>query len=145
MPSSRATALAMLTMSPTTAGSAAAVAAAAKAIVADDPKGDGEIPDAPTTNAIPTAKPRQAAAQPDDGTDDEAAAATQAQGTQGKGTPGHIRRAVTMRAAPKKGAAALGTLQAKTAVKVISCTKWCQIVVKGKTGWVYNTYLDRDG
>lgn len=120
--------------------SPAAVAAAAKAIVADDPKGDGEVPDAPTTNAIPTAKPEQAAARPDDAGEDAAATATQA-----GGTPGHIRRAVTMRAAPKKGAAALGTLQAKTAVKVISCTKWCQIVVKGKTGWVYNTYLDRDG
>jgi len=125
--------------------SQAAVAAAAKAIVADDPDGKSAKAEAPTTSAIPTAKPRQAAAQPDDGTDDEAAAATQAQGTQGKGTPGHIRRAVTLRAGPKKGAAPIGTLQAKTAVQVISCSKWCQVVYKGKTGWIYKTYLDRDG
>ncbi|HMM63738.1 MAG TPA: SH3 domain-containing protein, partial [Mesorhizobium sp.] len=82
---------------------------------------------------------------PDDGTDDEAAAATQAQGTEAKGTQGHIRRAVTLRAGPKKGAAPIGTLQAKTAVQVISCSKWCQVVYKGKTGWIYKTYLDRDG
>ncbi|WP_315918885.1 SH3 domain-containing protein [Mesorhizobium sp. SP-1A] len=118
-------------------GTQAAVAAAAKAIVADAPEDSaaanddaaaGDEQDA-TTSAI-SAKPDQAAAPSEE-------AST-------KGTPGHIRRPVTMRAAPKKGGSPMTTLPAKTAVQVISCTKWCQIVYKGKTGWVYKTYLDRD-
>lgn len=115
----------------------AAVAAAAKAIVADDPKDKADNaanPDAAPTAAIPTARP-----------DQDADAAPQAGKSPAGGSPGHIRRAVTMRAGPKKGAAALATLPAKTAVQVISCDKWCQVVYKGKTGWIYKSYLDRDG
>ena len=115
----------------------AAVAAAAKAIVADDPKDKADNvanPDAAPTAAIPAARP-----------DQDADAATQAGKSPAGGAPGHIRRAVTMRAGPKKGAAALATLPAQAAVQVISCDKWCQVVYKGKTGWIYKSYLDRDG
>ncbi len=110
--------------------SQAAVAAAAKAIVADDPKGTAaadDSADAAPTAAIPAGKVEQPDAPAENG------------------KPGHILKPVTMRAGPKRGAAALVTLQAKTSVRVISCKKWCQIVYKGKTGWVYNTYLHRDG
>lgn len=105
-------------------GSKAAIAAAAKAIVADDPKDASAASD--DSDHVPTAS-----ISPD------APAAT--------AINGHIVKAVTMRAGPKTGAAALRTLQAKTPVHVVSCKKWCQIVYEGKTGWVYGTYLRRDG
>ncbi|TIN12868.1 MAG: SH3 domain-containing protein, partial [Mesorhizobium sp.] len=40
---------------------------------------------------------------------------------------GRILRAVTMRSGPKKNAAAIATVPAKTSVQVMSCKKWCQI------------------
>lgn len=58
---------------------------------------------------------------------------------------GHILRAVTMRAGPKKGATALGTIPAKASVEVVSCKAWCQVVYKGKRGWIYKSFVKRDG
>jgi hypothetical protein len=53
----------------------------------------------------------------------------------------HILRAVTMRAAPKKGATALATIPAKTQVELMTCKKWCEVVYKGKRGWVYKSFV----
>lgn len=57
---------------------------------------------------------------------------------------GHILRAVTMRSGPKKGASAIGTIPAKAGVQVISCKSWCQVAYKGKQGWIYKSFLQRD-
>jgi SH3 domain-containing protein len=54
---------------------------------------------------------------------------------------GTIIRAVTMRSGPKKNAAAIVTVPARTSVQVMSCNKWCQIVYNGKTGWIYKSYI----
>jgi uncharacterized protein YraI len=83
-------------------------------------------PDKAETAAIPAAKP---AAPASEGTSSE---------------NGHILRAVTMRSGPKKGAAAIGTIPAKAAVQVMSCKSWCQVLYKGKQGWIYKSFLDRD-
>jgi hypothetical protein len=53
-------------------------------------------------------------------------------------------RAVTMRSGPKSGASAIGTVPAKTAIEVISCEKWCEIVYKGKRGFVYKSFVQQD-
>lgn len=58
---------------------------------------------------------------------------------------GRILRAVTMRSGPRKGAAAIGTIPAKTAVEVISCKSWCEVVYKGKRGFIYKSFLKRGG
>lgn len=79
------------------------------------------------TAAIPAAKPEPPA--------EEAGAAAN----------GHILRAVTMRSGPKKGAAAIGTIPAKTAVQVISCKSWCEVVYKGRHGFIYKSFLKRGG
>jgi uncharacterized protein YraI len=81
-------------------------------------------PDEAETAAIPAAKP---AAPAED---------------QGATENGRILRAVTMRSGPKKGAAAIGTIPAKAAVQVVSCKSWCQVVYKGKRGWIYKSFLD---
>jgi len=54
---------------------------------------------------------------------------------------GRILRPVTMRAGPKKNAAAIGTVPARTSVQVVSCKQWCEIVYNGKHGWVYKSYV----
>ena len=88
-------------------------------------------PDGAQTAAIPTPKPElpqpaQANAKPQ-----KVAAAGN----------GRTLRAVTMRSGPKKNAAAIGTVPAKTSVQVMSCKQWCQIVYNGKRGWIYKSYI----
>ena len=46
-----------------------------------------------------------------------------------------------LRSGPKKNAAAISTVPAKTSVQVMGCQKWCQIVYNGKTGWIYKSYI----
>ncbi len=79
------------------------------------------------TAAIPAAKPEPPA--------DKAGAAAN----------GHILRGVTMRSSPKKGAAAIDTIPAKTEVQVISCKSWCEVVYKGRHGFIYKSFVHRDG
>ncbi|MBZ9674476.1 SH3 domain-containing protein [Mesorhizobium sp. ES1-1] len=90
----------------------------------------GSTPDGAQTAAIPAAKP----AAGDD------AGKTKAAKTVAAGN-GLIVRAVTMRSGPKKNAAAIQTIPARTSVQVLSCKQWCQIVHNGKTGWVYKSYI----
>lgn len=87
-------------------------------------------PDGAQTAAIPTPKPQLPAAQ---------SASEDGDGTKAKS--GRILRSVTMRTGPKKNAAAILTVPAKTSVQVMSCKQWCQIVYNGKRGWVYKSYV----
>ncbi|TPK94585.1 SH3 domain-containing protein [Mesorhizobium sp. B2-4-12] len=97
-------------------------------------------PDGAQTAAIPEVQPQipeqQPAAAEDNGGKDKAKPHKAA----AAGT-GRILRPVTMRSSPKKNAAAIVTVPAKTSVQVMSCKKWCQIVYNGKTGWVYKSYI----
>jgi len=61
--------------------------------------------------------------------------------TTGAAANGRVLRAVTMRSGPKKGAAAILTVPAKSSVQVMSCKQWCEIVYNGKHGWVYKSYV----
>ena len=100
----------------------------------------GNHPDRAQTAAIPAVQPQVPAQQP---------AATEGDGSQANAKPrkvaaagtGRILRAVTMRSAPKKNAAAIVTVPAKTSVQVMSCKQWCQITYNGKTGWIYKSYI----
>ena len=102
----------------------------AKVAAPGDPAANAN-PDGAQTAAIPTPKPElpqpaQANAKPQ-----KVAAAGN----------GRTLRAVTMRSGPKKNAAAIATVPAKTSVQVMSCKQWCQIVYNGKRGWIYKSYI----
>jgi cytoskeletal protein RodZ len=89
----------------------------------EDSASDSE-PDAKTaTAAIPAVQPKQPAS--------EAEVADN----------GRILRSVTMRTGPKKGAAAIGTIPAKAAVQVIGCKSWCEVIYKGKRGFIYKSFV----
>lgn len=100
----------------------------------------GSNPDGAKTAAIPEVQPQ---------TPDQQPAATDDDGSKAKAKPrkvaaagnGRILRAVTMRSGPKKNAAAIATVPARTSVQVMSCKQWCQIVYNGKTGWIYKSYI----
>ena len=96
--------------------------AAPSAAPAKDDAAPRDNPDGAQTAAIPTPKPQVP--------QKVSAAST-----------GRILRAVTMRTGPKKNAAAILTVPAKTSVQVMSCKQWCQIVYNGKRGWIYKTYV----
>lgn len=122
-----------------TSAQVSAFAAANRAEVSAG-SGSGGNPDDSSTAAIPTPKPRQPAVQASaDSEPDDAAPAKDADVAQG-----HTLRAVTMRSGPKKGASAMGTVPAKTAVQIVTCNQWCQIVYNGKRGWIYKSYVSRD-
>ncbi|TPM39159.1 SH3 domain-containing protein [Mesorhizobium sp. B2-3-4] len=100
----------------------------------------GSKPDGAQTAAIPAVQPqapqqKPANAQGDDGTVKAKPRKVAAAGS------GRILRAVTMRSAPKKGAAPIGTVPARTSVQLMGCKQWCEIVYNGKRGWVYKSYI----
>jgi hypothetical protein len=108
-----------------------AFAAANRAQVSGIQEHAGAKPDASETAAIPTARPQPPA--------DKFASAAEDNPTQ----EGHILHGVTMRAGPKKGATALTTIPAKTIVQVVSCKQWCEVVYKGRHGWIYKSFVKR--
>ncbi|RWG75593.1 SH3 domain-containing protein, partial [Mesorhizobium sp.] len=112
--------------------------APAAAQSADAKKPDDKM-DAAQTAAIPDAKPGVAEAQP--AAPDEVAQDSPKPENAGTGTNGRVLRAVTMRSGPKNGAAAIVTVPAKSAVQVMSCKKWCEIVYNGKRGWIYKSFV----
>ncbi|MER9585021.1 SH3 domain-containing protein [Mesorhizobium sp. M0276] len=114
-------------------------ATAELAKVAAPPAAASSHPDGAQTAAIPAVQPQVPPQQPtaaDDGSQTKAKPGKVA----AAGT-GRILRPVTMRSGPKKNAAAIATVPARTSVQVMSCKQWCQIIYNGKTGWVYKTYI----
>jgi hypothetical protein len=114
-------------------------ATAELAKVAAPPAAAGSHPDGAQTAAIPTVQPQVPPQQPTAGGDDSQAKAKPRK-VAAAGT-GRILRTVTMRSGPKKNAAAIVTVPARTSVQVMSCKQWCQITYNGKTGWVYKSYI----
>jgi hypothetical protein len=105
---------------------AASVAAYQSAPADEDPTPQAKPDKAETAAIHPAAPVKPAAAAAEDAADN-----------------GRILRAVTMRSGPKKGAAPIGTIPAKAGVQVISCKSWCEIVYKGKHGFIYKSFLQR--
>lgn len=56
---------------------------------------------------------------------------------------GRILRAVTMRSKPSSRGGPIGTIPAKTQVEVVSCSKWCEVVYKGKRGFIYRSFMSK--
>jgi hypothetical protein len=100
----------------------------------------GSHPDGAKTAAIPAVEPQVPSEQPEAAEGDDSQAKAKPRKVAAAGT-GRILRAVTMRSGPKKNAAAIVTVPAKTSVQVMSCKKWCQITYNGKTGWIYKSYI----
>ena len=102
---------------------------------------DDESADNAATAAIPTAKPVQDAGQTDN--------AVEKPDTEKKvaspGRPGRTARSVTMRAKPDDRGGVLGTVPGRADVQVVSCASWCEIVYKGKRGFVYRKFLRNNG
>ena len=95
---------------------------------------EGAAADEAATAAIPSAKPEEPSSKADDEESGKA-----------EGRASRAVRAVTMRAKPSSRGSPLGTVPAKAEVKVVSCDKWCEIVYKGKRGFVYRRFLQNNG
>ncbi len=100
--------------------------------------GENSATDGAQTAAIPAAVPEAPPAPSDESADAPAKAKTKKVAAAGMG---RILRPVTMRAGPKKNAAAIGTVPARTSVQVVSCKQWCEIVYGGKRGFIYKSYI----
>lgn len=100
--------------------------------------GETNTTDGAQTAAIPAAVPQAPPAPSDESGDATVKAKSKKIAATGIG---RILRPVTMRAGPKKNAAAIGTVPARTSVQVVSCKQWCEIVYGGKRGFIYKSYI----
>jgi hypothetical protein len=50
---------------------------------------------------------------------------------------------VRMHAGPSNGHAVVATIPRGTAVEVVNCRAWCQVIFAGRRGWVYKSFLER--
>lgn len=98
--------------------------------------GENSATDGAQTAAIPAAVPEAPPAPSDESAPVKAKPTKVAAASMGR-----ILRPVTMRAGPKKNAAAIGTVPARTSVQVVSCKQWCEIVYGGKRGFIYKSYI----
>jgi hypothetical protein len=48
---------------------------------------------------------------------------------------------VNMRAGPSNGQPVLATIPRGSAVEVIGCRAWCEVIVSGQRGWIYKGFL----
>ena len=64
---------------------------------------------------------------------------------QALGRPGRTVRSVTMRARPDDRGGVLGTVPGRADVQVVSCDGWCEIIYKGKRGFVFRRFLENSG
>jgi hypothetical protein len=115
--------------------------------------------DAPAARAEPTSKDRadvyQTAAIPaikpatpepaatDDATDDAEVKAPATETAKPETHTERVQSGVTMRTGPKNEASAITTIPGKTAVEVVSCSAWCEIIYKGRRGFIYKSFLGR--
>lgn len=48
-----------------------------------------------------------------------------------------------MRSSPNKSGRVIGTVPARTAVQLVGCDSWCEIIYKGKRGFVYSGFVNK--
>jgi hypothetical protein len=102
---------------------------------------DDGTADKASTAAIPAAQPVPDA----DKTDQAAETPAAEEKVASAGRAGRTARAVTMRARPSSRGGVLGTVPGSADVQVVSCDQWCEIVYKGKRGFVYRSFLRNNG
>jgi len=56
-----------------------------------------------------------------------------------------VNASVNMRTKPENNATILSVLKKGTSVTVIECKSWCEIMVDGRTGFVFRDFVDRRG
>lgn len=96
-------------------------------------------PRAPARPVLASAEPEPAAADTEEAADE----AESQPGFGGQPVGGAtIRTAVTMRAAPRNGAAAVGNLTAGQKVQLVACHGWCEVIAEGKRGFIYKRFVD---
>jgi len=62
-------------------------------------------------------------------------------GVSGSTRPAQVNRGVTMRSRGHKGAGAITTIPKGAVVQVAGCKAWCEIVYKGRHGYIYKDFL----
>lgn len=135
--------------SPDSGDAEAAIAPPEKPKAMAMPKQAPLPPPAPTRQ-VAAAAPAEAAAAPahaaeaepaTDETPDGEGATQAAFGGDPVGTV-TIRSSVTMRSEPKRGASAIGNLQSGQKVELVACDGWCEVIVEGKRGFIYKSFVD---
>lgn len=99
-----------------------------------DPVEVASIPTPPAADVAPLPQKRPSdipAASDDDG--DRAS----------RGRTAKITMDINLRSGPRRASSVIGTIPAGTKVTLIGCRSWCEVVAKGKHGYVYRRAVDR--
>lgn len=70
-------------------------------------------------------------------------AASDDDGDRARGRTAKITMDINLRSGPRRASSVIGTIPAGTKVTLIGCRSWCEVVAKGKHGYVYRRAVDR--
>ena len=123
---------------PTPEAAASVAATIPPVSAAIDPAADDSDPtDGTETGAIAPKETALARAKQDSG----AEAADDPMRLVTKARPTQIRTAANMRSRPKSGSGIIMVVPQSATVQLVGCKVWCEIVYKGKRGYVYKDFL----
>ena len=83
----------------------------------------------------------QRAAEPEQPATDDAAVADDPMSLVTRARPAQVSRAVNLRARPKSGSQKLMVIPRGASVQLVGCKVWCEVVYKGRHGYVYKDFL----
>ena len=124
---------------PAVAASVAAVVPPADA-APEQPQQAGHT-DVTETAAIAPEEEASHAAKPEQPAADDAAVADDPMSLVTRARPAQVSRAVNLRARPKSGSQKLLVIPRGASVQLVGCKLWCEIVYKGRHGYVYKDFL----
>ena len=125
---------------PAVAASVAAVVPSADA-APDQPQQGGHTDVTETAAIAPEEASPQFAAEPEQPATDNAAVADDPMSLVTRARPAQVSRAVNLRARPKSGSQKLMVIPRGANVQLVGCKVWCEVVYKGRHGYVYKDYL----
>jgi uncharacterized protein YraI len=118
---------------------------------ATEPDVAATLDDQPTAYAdTPSDKTRTAAIAPDEakpirkakrGKADDEAKADEPPGAGGSTRTATVSKGVNMRARPKSGSGILTTIPRSAVVQVVGCKSWCEVIYKGRRGYIYKSFI----
>lgn len=121
---------------------AQAVVPAPVATPAIEPSRRSGSPDDTQTAAIPDAEPIVEAAKPE--TEEKPAERAGGSRVAPSGTA-IVTSAVKMRARPANGAGVVAVVPDNASVGLVGCQAWCEVVYKGRRGFIYKRFVDGSG
>jgi hypothetical protein len=121
---------------------AASVAATIPATAGDEPAAkDSDPTDGTETAAIEPDEAASSLAAKSEAPNAKASAADDPMSLVTRARPAQVNKAANMRSRPKSGSGIIMVVPQSATVQLVGCKSWCEIVYKGRRGYVYKDFL----